>query len=73
MCDCCKKNIDNNEDIENQENDINDRAFQYNTFMNKSKLIPDKWPKHTSNTLTTKTLFLNEDLNERKNNDNFCA
>jgi hypothetical protein len=46
--------------------DMDDRTFQYISHMNKSKLIPDKWPESTSTMLNNKTLFTNENINNRQ-------
>jgi hypothetical protein len=68
MSDCCgEKNNEN----DYQELDIDDRTFQYISHMNKSKLIPSKWPEHTSTMLNRKTLFLNENLNNKKEQEDY--
>jgi len=61
---------DDNTEYEQQveDMDMDDRTFYYVSHMNKSMLIPDKWPESKSTTLHTKTLFTNENINNRQYN-----
>lgn len=49
-----------------EELDMDDKTFRYVSHMNKSMLIPQKWPESTSTTLHTKTLFINENINNKQ-------
>ena len=53
--------------------DMDDLTFRYVSHMNKSRLVPDKWPESTSTMLNNKTLFINENINNRQNKHDTSA